>query len=378
MQTGAELPAVTVRRLLTALVHSPDVAAALPVRELDLGLRIARRVRLLGRIAERLRRQGLLAALPPTAREQLESALVVVDARARAARWELDRLLHALTDGSVMRVVALKGSAYLLAGLPNAVGRVFADVDLLFAEAELPEVERLLLAQGWRGTKLSAYDQHYYRAWTHELPPLVHAEREVEADLHHNIVPRKARIKPSGALLLASAQPIAGTSFHRLSNPDLVLHAMTHLMFDSDMADALRDLVDVDDMSRHFAAADADFWSALWARAEALDLTRPAFYALRFAHALLETPVPESVLHRSRRGAPSRPVVWLMDRLVPRALFPQHPDASSRVATSARFLLYVRALWIRMPPLLLARHLAYKLYLRLFRRAPRGENARGA
>jgi hypothetical protein len=267
-------------------------------------------------------------------------------------------------------VVALKGSAYLLAGLPNAAGRVFADVDLLFSETELAEVERLLVTRGWHGTKLSPYDQHYYRAWTHELPPLVHAEREVEADLHHNIVPRTGRLKPSGERLLASAEPIPGTRFHRLADADLVLHAMTHLMFDSDMADALRDLVDIDDLLQHFAQGNAGFWRNLLERAEDLDLSRPAFYALRYANMLLDTPVPESVLLRSRRGAPRLPVVWLMDRLVPRALFPQHPDAPSRATSVARFSLYVRSLWIRMPPWLLARHLAYKFYYRRLRRAP--------
>ena len=369
MQAAAESPAAAVRRSLTDLLRAPDGVAALPARDLDLTLRLARRVRLLGRLAERLQRRGLLAALPPAAREQLESALVVVDARARAARWELDRLLRALRSRREMRVVALKGSAYLLAGLPNAAGRVFADVDLLFAEAELAEAESLLVAHGWRGTKLSAYDQHYYRAWTHELPPLVHDEREVEADLHHNIVPRMGRLKPSGALLLARARPIPGTLFERLADPDLVLHAMTHLMFDSEMADALRDLVDVDDLLRHFSAADPEFWDSLWARAEELDLARPAFYALRYAHALLGTPVPATVLRRSQRGAPVRAVVWIMDRLVPRALFPPHPDAPSRVAAIARFWLYVRSLWIRMPPLLLVRHLGYKFYVRRIRGA---------
>jgi hypothetical protein len=345
----------------------------MPVRDLDLALRLVRRVRLLGRVGERLRRHGLLSTLPPVAREQLESALVVVDARARGARWELECLHRALRAGPPLVTVALKGSAYLLAGLPNAAGRVFADVDLLFAEYDLHEAERRLVAQGWRGTKLSPYDQHYYRAWTHELPPLVHAEREVEADLHHNIVPRTGRLKPSGARLLAGAEPVAGTPFHRLQNTDLVLHAMTHLMFDSDLADALRDLVDVDDLLRHFAAADNLFWDALWTRAEELDLTRPAFYALRYAHLLLATPVPDAALIRSRRGAPPRIVVWLMDRLVPRALFPQHPDTSSSVAGAARFLLYVRSLWIRMPPLLLARHLVYKFYLRRVRRPSSAE-----
>lgn len=368
MYERTESPEGPARRLLVDLLRSPQSAASLPARELDLAVRLARRARLLGRLADRLQRSGLLHALPAVVREQLESALVVVEARSRGSLWELDRLLRVLRSQGVARVVALKGSAYLLASLPNAAGRVFADVDLLFDEAGLVEAERLLLSHGWRGTKLSPYDQHYYRAWTHELPPLVHAEREVEADLHHNIVPRTGRLKPSGSSLLANAQPIPGTAFHRLADTDLVLHAMTHLMFDSEMADALRDLVDIDDLMRHFAAANPGFWEALWDRAEQLDLMRPAFYALRYTHALLDAPVPEHVLRRSKAGAPPRAVVWLMDRLVPRALFPQHPDAPRRSVAVARFWLYVRSVWIRMPPLLLARHLAYKFYVRRLRR----------
>src|SRR5262249_42882921 len=153
----------------------------------------------------------------------------------------------------------------------------------LLDEHDLQTAERALVAQGWVGTKLSPYDQHYYRAWTHELPPLVHIERDVEADLHHNILPRTARLKPSGAALLAAAVPIAGERFTRLDDCDVVLHAMTHLMFDSEMADALRDLVDIDDLLRHFADGDPAFWKRLGARASELDLERPAFYALRYA-----------------------------------------------------------------------------------------------
>src|SRR5688572_2724730 len=116
MQPAHERPAAEVRRLLTAFLRAPEDISTLSARDLDLGLRLARRVRLLGRVAERLHRTDALAALPPAAREQLESALVVVDARARGARWELDRLVRALGGGREMRLVALKGSAYLLAG----------------------------------------------------------------------------------------------------------------------------------------------------------------------------------------------------------------------------------------------------------------------
>jgi hypothetical protein len=253
----------------------------------------------------------------------------------------------------------------LLAGLPNAVGRIFADVDLLFEEPDLGRAERALVDHGWSGRKITAYDQHYYRAWTHELPPLIHSEREIEADLHHNIVARTARLKPSAELLIAGAAPIDGSHFFRLSDQDVVLHAMTHLMFDSDMADCLRDLVDVDRLLRHFSAQEEMYWSVLWERAKRLGLTRPAFYALRYAASLLGTPVPEAVLLISREGAPPAAMVWLMDRFVPRALFPQHPDWPSRVTVVARFCLYVRSLWIRMPPWLLTRHLSYKGYVRL-------------
>ena len=379
MASRPERSSALVRRLLTAVVRAPEAATTLSASELDLALRLARRVRLLGRLADRLNRAHLIDALPDAAREQLASALVVVHARLRVTQWELDRLARVLREPPQMRVVALKGCAYLLAKLPNAAGRVFADVDLLFHERDLEEAERRLVARGWHGTKLEPYDQQYYRVWTHELPPLVHAEREVEADLHHNIVPRTGRLKPPGARLLEDAQPIAGESLYRLGDRDLVLHAMTHLMFDSDMADCLRDLVDIDDLLRHFTAADPAFWAALWARARELDLARPAFYGLRYATSLLGTPVPDTVLRRSREGAPPPPIVWLMDRLVPRALFPVHPDAPSHAATFARFLLYLRSLWIRMPPLLLARHLIYKFYVRRIRRVARPpQNPRGA
>ena len=358
-----ERPSTAVRRLLLGVLRAPETAATLRPAELDLVLRVARRVRVLGRLADRLGRLGLISGLPAAAREQLESTTVVVAARLRSVRWELDRLLAALQTRPGLRVVALKGSAYLLADLPNAPGRVFADVDLLFAEDQLADAERALLEHGWRGTKLTAYDQHYYRAWTHELPPLVHEDREVEADLHHNILPRTARLKPSGARLLERTQPIERTAFHRLGDADLVLHAMTHLMYDSAIADGLRDLVDIDDLLREFAASNSGFWPALWMRATELDLSRPAYYALRYAHRLLGTPVPEAVLQRSREGAPPRLIGALMDSVVPVALFPRHPDAPSFGSAVARSLLYMRSLWIRMPVILLTRHLLYKLYV---------------
>jgi hypothetical protein len=51
------------------------------------------------------------------------------------------------------------------------------------------------------------------------------------------------------------------------------------------------------------------------------------------------------------RWKPVVPVTRLMDALVERTLL------ASGVSSAAAFALYVRSHWLRMPPLLLARHL---------------------
>lgn len=357
-----------VRRLLQSVLLDPATIEDMSSEDLDLLLRVARRARLLGTVAKDLQECGQFESLPQVAKDHLLSALVLADSRARLAKWELDRIAWALRDHPEIRPIAMKGCAYLLLNTPNARGRIFADVDLMLPEPQLENVERHLNGFGWQSGKLSPYDQNYYRNWTHELPPLMHVEREVEIDLHHNVLPRTARLKPPASKLLKASKPVVGSRYSVLSNEDIVLHSMTHLMFADDLADKLRDLVDIDQLMRHFAGEDESFWDHLLHRAQVLDLRRPAFYALRYARELLESPVPDSVIAASMNFAPPVPIVWIMDRLVPRALFPQHPDHPSRVTAFCRLSLYIRSHWIRMPPWLLAYHLSYKFYLTRIRR----------
>ena len=362
--------AAVVRGLVLAALRDPCTVPALPTAHLDLTLRLMRRARLLGRLAWRLRQAGALEAQPPVVADQLQSALVISEARARAARWELNRLAWALDDLRDVPLVAMKGCAYLLAGTPNANGRLFADVDLLVPEADLPAVELRLHGRGWMGKELAPYDDLYYRRWTHELPPMTHVEREVEVDLHHSILMRTARLKPAPALLFEAARQVPGSRYKVLAPVDMVLHSIVHLFYGGEMDDALRELVDIDDLLSHFSASEPGFWKEFWPRAEMLDLERPAYYGLRYARVLLGTPVPDEALAAARAGAPSAPVRWLMDRLLPRALLPDHPDYPNRITELARLLLFVRSHWVKMPPLMLVRHLAFKFYIRRIRRMP--------
>ena len=354
------------RRILSAL-RNPLVLVDATPDELDLTLRLTRRARLLGRLATAAERTGALAHLPRIAVDQLRSASVTAAAQARIARWELNRLGRALDALPEVLLVAMKGTAYLLSGTPNAEGRLFSDVDLLVPERDLSRVERRLLESGWVGKELTPYDDLYYRKWTHELPPLVHEEREVEVDLHHSIVMRTSRLVFSSDKLFERIRPVAGTRFAVLDPADMLLNAMVHLFYGGEMTEALRELVDIADLFDHFGESEPDFHQAFWERAGELGLGRPAFYGVRYAHQLLEAQVPEQLLRVSQAAAPAPAVLAMMDRLVRGAVFPPHPDEPDRSKDTAQFALYLRSHWVKMPPLMLCRHLFVKAIYRLKR-----------
>ena len=317
----------------------------------------ARRSNLLPRVALTLDELGLLPQVPPAPRAHLEAARTLAQAQADAVRREVAFIDRALTGGGVP-IVLLKGAAYLAAGLSAARGRLFSDIDILVPRGALPDVEAALMLHGWATSKTTAYDQRYYRRWMHELPPLRHISRQTTLDVHHAILPITARLKPDSAKLLAASRPLAGEPRLRVLAPvDMVLHSAAHLFCNEDVGNSLRDLVDLNSLLREFASEE-NFWPRLTVRAAELDLTRPLYYALRYAVRLLDTPVPARVLGAAEIGRPPPLLRGVMDALFLRTLQPDR--ASDGLASLARGSLYVRAHWLRMPPLLLAQHLTIK------------------
>ncbi|MDT1898523.1 hypothetical protein FPK53_21750 [Acinetobacter baumannii] len=78
---------------------------------------------------------------------------------------------------------------------------------------------------------------------------------------------------------------------------------------------------------------------------------------------MLGTPVPPEVMRASPAGGPGPLLRTLMDAMFLRVLQPHHPSCFGRPGAAARFMLYVRGNWLRMPPLLLARHLFHKAFI---------------
>jgi hypothetical protein len=98
-------------------------------------------------------------------------------------------------------------------------------------------------------------------------------------------------------------------------------------------------------------------------RAARLDLNWPLYQALHYSHHMLGTPVPEVVLRQVAQRLPQRLFAWrqgLLDALYLRALRPAHLSLNDQWTPLARFLIYLRGHWLRMPPHLLLRHLLRK------------------
>ena len=358
------------QRLLLNALQAPEKLPGLPPADWELLLRVARRARVLGRLESDLARTGLLEDIPERAAAHLRAARNVITHRNTLISWEVNRLLWALKDIDVP-LILLKGAAYLLAGLPPARGRIFADVDLLVPEERIGEIEERLVERGWFKTQIDPYDDRYYRVWMHEIPPLRHRERGTEIDIHHRLLPKTSHLKSDPKSLFTAARPLADPRLQMLAPTDMVLHALVHLFLEGDPDEGLRlrDLIDVHDLLCHFGQ-EPGFWSDLGPRARALGFERPLFYGLHHLQRILGTPIPPDVLRGLEDAAPVWPIRQLMNRLIPFALLPGHPDHPSSWAAVARWLIYVRAHWLRMPPGLLAKHLSHKAWLRIrgFRR----------
>lgn len=310
----------------------------------------ARAAGVLFRVATHLDRRGLVSVMPVRFRAHVLSALREGEALICDARREIGRIRHALREVAVP-VLLLKGGAYVAASLPSAEGREFSDVDILVDRCHIADVESALLLGGWRGAPLDEYDQRYYREWAHEIPPVSHLERGTTVDLHHSLVMPTCRIRVDSAEMVRAAIPIPNTGWHRLCDEDIVLHAASHLMLNSEFDKALRDLWDIDLMVRHFAGMDPEFPERIGERARRVGLAGLFALAINRCNAIFGTPVPRALL--GRNGGIT---AWLFSR----AAHTRHPETRPSAQGIANSGLMVRELWLRFPPHLMLRHLVHK------------------
>ncbi len=301
---------------------------------------IARAESLIGSLAHRL--TGI--EVPEQVQPVLKDAIQATDLARRQALWEADCARRALTSLNC-KTVLMKGTAYVAADLDAGVGRSIGDLDIMVARDELSAVEELLLDAGWEWVKPDPYDDQYYRDHMHELPPLIHRERDRMIDVHHTTLPLTAGPTPNAGAMLENAVRL-DSGLYVMAPADMLLHSIAHLFADGDLAGGLRNLWDIDQLIRQFAQVDDNFWMELGARAKLHQLEPHLARSLRLTALLYGTPVCENL------AGPAK----VTDNLyIHRLLARDGWGRENRKFTRQAF--YIRSHWLRMPPLMLARHL---------------------
>ncbi len=274
---------------------------------------------------------------PEAAQRFLDDAKASCAQGRLVALWEVEMARRALGDLG-MPIVLLKGSAFIAAGLAAGRGRFVGDLDILVPRAELDRVERALLGAGWEWVKPDPYDDAYYRRWMHELPPLIHRDRDRMIDVHHTILPLTARPMPDADALVADSMKLEN-GLRVLNANDMICHAAAHLFADGDLSGGMRNLWDIHCLADDFGV------TGLAERARRHGLTSAVRRALRLCHALYDTQLPDGWVRSASDD----------DLYLRRLTARDGWGRQTRPITRLGF--YVRSHWLRMPPLMLARHL---------------------
>lgn len=345
--------------LLHQAILNPRCVDAWSLSQWDLCIRQAARCDMSARLAMVFEHAQVMERVPSKPRLHLRAAATLVDKHRRDIRFEVDCIAEALCSVDT-DVLLLKGAAYVMADLPMARGRLFSDVDIMVPRQRLSEVENALMRFGWTSASKDTYDQGYYRQWSHELPPFVHAFRGTLLDVHHTILPPTATPTPVPQKLLADSRRIRGRV--RVLDPvDMFLHSATHLFHEGEFEHGFRDALDLKDLLEAFAEEPA-FAARLARRAREFGLQRIIHHALRTVQRFW----PATYVTAAKVGAePERALQCIMDALFDRALAPMHPSCEDAFSSSARFVLYLRGHYLRMPPRLLLPHLARKALRRM-------------
>ena len=350
--------------LLVKVLNDPHQLTQLTLNQWEILIPQARAASLLPTLYVLFEEKGLLDKIPGRPKAHLFSDWLIHNSQVQTLKYEMKWLSRAL-DKAGVKLILLKGAAYIAGNLPAARGRLIGDIDLLVPREKINHCEATLVEFGWKPGEQDPYDERYYRQWMHEIPPLRHVNRGSILDVHHTIIPPTAKPKLDAEKLFQDAQEIS-PGIYGLAPTDMVIHSAAHLFHEGDFDHGLRDLLDLDRLLRHFGDKENQFWAQLLPRAKELDLRRPLYYALRYVRHFFHTPIPLSVLEMTKSFEPGYLGTRIMDFCFLRAFLPNHPSCSIRGASIARFVLYVRSHYLRMPIHLLIPHLVRKAWMQHF------------
>ncbi len=348
--------------LLIDVLRDPGTAAFLDAASCGLLIRQARKANVLGRTLAAIEATIPIAEWPARPRQILAAEKYIADQRYLSLRWEVEGLARQLAIGGI-RLILLKGAAYVLD--KHAFGRYrhFGDIDILVARKHLAVAEQTLNSGGWLSTNLDPYDQQYYRRWMHELPPMQHIHRGTNLDLHHAILPQTARYSPNSNLLLNAAVPARDLEIVDVLAPvDMFLHAATHLFCEGESDNALRNLLDLHDLLIAFVDDGRITVADLIDRSVELDLVQILVLAARHLQRIFPVVISLDVCDELRKRGLVPSSIGNSDWMFDAAFLGFHPSYQPAFTKLAHVLLYFRGHLLRMPLGMLVVHIARKAW----------------
>lgn len=280
--------------------------------------------------------------------EQLENALLRAAFDHKMLSFEMERIDRALI-GSTISPILLKGAAYVARGLTASNGRRVSDIDILVPERQLDETETLILAAGWQYESQTdnEYDMAYYKEYMHELPPFRHAQRRSVLDIHHRLLPRTAKYTLDMEKLIQASMPLENTRFRTLAPIDLFIHSAVHAFLDGSFDTPARSLLELHHLLHDLTEKEQN---RILIRSKEVG----GELAVGTALWMLSTSMGDNsstVLCKSKhyRKLPRVTCIALTSKL-----------RNVENAYAAKAYLYLRGHFLRMPVLMLIKHLTVK------------------
>lgn len=302
--------------------------------------------------------QGCFEQYPEYARKHLYASSIHALRQRSQVLFECEALSDLLNTVEV-KPTFLKGANYILRDSINSHGRIVSDIDILVNKADLNKVETKLKSSLWQSEKLSDYDDKYYRAWAHEIPPLFHLLRDTVLDVHHNLYLPVSGRSPKVELFLTN-NTICENGCYVLGPAESVLHSIIHLFMNEDFTNAFRDLFDLHLLINEYESKE--FWQQLRSLAQETEFEKELYYCLALLikiYGVEKQPIFE-VLADKYDSKSNRVFI---DVILFNAITPQHSLLDTFITKFSRALIFFKGHWLKMPFDILVTHLAIKSYL---------------
>lgn len=346
------------KKLIDVLIN-PPILLNLTLENLSLIIAEARYFNMLSQLKYLCEQHKLLPLLPIQCQKHFDSAWLFYANQSRKLEKEVTEIEKVLKPLAIDWMY-LKGCAYHLTGMRCFTGRMMSDIDLLVSEKDLSKVENALKASGFIQKKMTNYDEKFYRNWAQEIPPVKHLFRQVDLDVHFNILPKTIKEALDGKFLFEQSAAIGIKPYEKALKPHAMLvHSAIHLFHESEYHKGLRDLYDIVLFIKEFGD-DEIFWQETMTLQNNIGNQQSLYLALRYCTKIYHLPIPQKVMQHYEKYKPSTLILKLLDFSfisVFTSTYPSHRKFGYRFAC---YFLYLRGHLKRMPIRLLIPHLTRK------------------